>query len=92
MSYYRFRWIEWNVGHIAAHGVTPFEVERVVNGARPPYPEYQGDERWLVIGRGLGGRFIQVVYLTDEDDEMLFVIHARPIGDREKRRYRRRTR
>jgi hypothetical protein len=44
-----------------------------------------------VRGHGRGGRFLQVVYLVDDDDT-LFVIHARPLTDSEKRRFRRRGR
>ena len=63
----------------------------VVRGARRPYPEYRGDGKWIVIGRGSGGRMVQVLFLVDSDGT-LYVIHARPLTDRETRRYRRRTR
>ena len=85
-----FRWIDWNLDHIAKHGVDQEEAEWVVNNARPPYPEAIGDEKSYVAGRGRGGRFVQVVFLLD-DDGTAFVIHARPLNDREKRRFRRRS-
>ena len=47
------------------------------------------EDKWLVWGKGRGGRFLQVVFVLDED-ETIYVIHARPLTDREKRRYRRR--
>lgn len=84
----QFRWIDWNRDHIAEHGVEPEEAEMVVRNAKPPFPRKIGDEKWLVVGRGVGGRFVQVIYLNDAD-ETVFVIHARPIEDREKRRLRR---
>jgi len=40
---------------------------------------------WLVWGRG--GRMLWVVFLIDEDDSV-YVIHARPLTEREKRRHR----
>ena len=87
-----FRWNEWNLDHAAKHGVgVPGEAETVVEGAAAPDPQDMGDGKWLVIGRGTGGRFVQVVYIID-DDGTLCVIHARPLSDREKRRHRRRTR
>jgi uncharacterized DUF497 family protein len=87
-----FRWNEWNLDHAAKHGVrVPQEAEMVIEGARRPYPQDMGDEKWVVIGRGIGGRMVQVIYLVDPDGT-LYVIHARPLNDREKRRYRRRTR
>ncbi len=84
----QFRWIDWNREHIAEHGVEREEAEMVARNAKPPFPRKIGDDKWLVIGRGVGGRFLQVIYLTDPD-KTIFVIHARPIDDREKRRLRR---
>lgn len=84
-----FRWNEWNVEHIAKHGVRPDEAELVVRQAKRPFPRYHGDDKWLVWGRGQGGRFLQVIYVLDDKD-LVFVIHARPLTENEKRRYRRR--
>ena len=86
-----FRWNEWNVDHIATHGVTPEEAEWVVENAKPPYPEMKEDEKWFVVGRGGGGRFLQVIFV-EYDDGTAFVIHARPLTDKEKHRHRRRIR
>jgi uncharacterized DUF497 family protein len=68
--------------------VSTDEVEHVVNNARRPYPKPLGNEKWLVIGPTRGGRMIQVMYLVDAD-ERLFVIHARPLTSKERRRRRR---
>ena len=82
-----FRWNEWNIEHIARHGVSPEEAELVVRSARRPYPLARPDDKRLVIGRGYGGRWLQVVYVFSRED-VVFVIHARPLTDREKRRKR----
>jgi uncharacterized DUF497 family protein len=84
-----FRWNEWNWEHVQNHGVEPDEAEAVVEQARQPYPLYRGDGKWLVWGSGRGGGLLQVVFIID-DDETIFIIHARPLTDRERRRYRRR--
>jgi len=34
-----FRWMEWNIGKVADHGLTPEEAESVVEGAADPYPQ-----------------------------------------------------
>lgn len=86
-----FRWNDWNVDHIARHGVDPDEAESVIRNAEPPYPLHREDGKWLVWGRGRGGRCLQVVFVLDDDDSV-YVIHARPLTDREKRRRRRRRR
>jgi uncharacterized DUF497 family protein len=84
-----FRWVEWNVDHIAKHGVETDQAEHVVLGARRPWPSYEGRGRWLVRGQDKAGQYLQVAYIIDEDGT-IFVIHARPLNDREKRQVRRR--
>ena len=82
-----FRWNDWNEEHIANHGVLSAEAEAVVECARHPFPRKIDDEKWLAWGRGHGGRHQQVVFVLDEDS--VYVIHARPLSEQEKRRYRR---
>jgi len=86
-----FRWIEWNRDHIDEHGGDWEEAEMVVRHAKPRFPQQVGDEKLFVMGQGRGGRYLQVVYVLDPD-ETVFVLHARPLTDREKKRYRRRKR
>jgi len=86
--FYDFRWIDWNVAKVESHGLSIAEVEHVVNQARRPYPRPIGNEKWIVIGSTARGRLIQVIYLVD-DDQAIFVIHARPLTQRERRQRRR---
>jgi uncharacterized DUF497 family protein len=79
------------VDHIAEHGVSPEEAESVVENGRRPYPELREEEKWRVVGRGRGGRWIQVIFIFDPDPEdTAYVIHARPLTEGEKKRERRR--
>jgi uncharacterized DUF497 family protein len=84
-----FRWNDWNTDHIAEHGVEQDEAEMVVARARPPYPEERPDDKYLVCGRGHGDRLLPVLFIYDEDGG-IYVIHARPLTEREKKRCRRR--
>lgn len=86
-----FRWIEWNLDKLGKHNVTPSEAEYVVNHASRPFPRRLERDKRLVWGRTASGDYLQVIYLMDED-ETVFVIHARPLTEREKRRMRRRLR
>ena len=86
-----FRWNTWNEEHIAAHGVEPDEAEEVVLNARSPFPLVQEGQKYLVWGSTESGRLLQVVFVIDPDNTV-FVIHARPLTEREKARYRRRVR
>ncbi len=45
-----FAWYDWNLAHIAKHGVDPEEAEYVVRHASSPWPEEKGDEKLLVWG------------------------------------------
>ena len=87
----KFRWNDWNIGHVAEHYVQPLEAESVVEQAREHEWEYRGEGKWLIRGRGFGERLIQVIFLIDPDDSV-YVIHARPLTLREKQRLRRRQR
>ena len=89
---YGFRWNAWNIDHIGKHGVSSGEAEAAILNARRPYPSYEGDGKFLVRGQSSHGRFLQVVYIVDNDGETLYVIHARPLTDKEKRSWRRRQR
>lgn len=84
-----FRWNEWNVEHIRSHGVTPAEAESVVRTARGAFPQRRSDDKWLAWGKGQGDRLLQVVFVLSDDD-CVYVIHARPLTDREKKAFHRR--
>jgi uncharacterized protein len=83
-----FRWNQWNIEHIARHGVDPGDAEAVVEEAEAPYPQASREDKWLVWGPAPDGELLQVVFVLDDDDTV-FVIHARRLTDNEKRRYRR---
>jgi len=84
----RFRWNQWNVEHIARHGVLPAEAQKVVeHGTKRRI----GDGKFKAVGRGEGDRWLQVIYIFDPPG-VVYVIHARPLTESEKRQERRRIR
>ena len=85
---YEFRWNAWNRDHIGEHGISPAKAEYIVSNARWPYPRYEGDGRFRVIGQSAAGEYLQVVFIFDPPG-VVYVIHARPLSNRERRRYRR---
>jgi uncharacterized DUF497 family protein len=86
MKRYVFRWVQWNLEHATRHGVAVAECERVVRAGR--YRQTR-DGKYRAVGRGNGGRWLQVVFAITIDNE-IFVIHARALTDSEKRQERRR--
>ena len=83
-----FRWNEWNIEHVGRHGVTPQVAEEVVQAARGRYPRRIGEDKLLVWGMSEQGEMLQVVFVLDEDGS-IYILHARPLTEREKRHYRR---
>jgi uncharacterized protein len=83
-----FRWNEWNIEHVARHRVTPEAAEEVVQAATSPYPRRIADDKLLVWGASQQGELLQVIFVLDEDGS-IYVLHARPLTERERRRYRR---
>jgi uncharacterized DUF497 family protein len=71
-----FRWDPHNVGQVQKHGLSVEDVQRVVRGARHPYPRrHRGKNGWEVRGRIRTGELIQVLYFIDEWDS-IYVYHA----------------
>jgi uncharacterized DUF497 family protein len=90
---WQFRWNDWNLDHIAGHGVTSAEVESVIFDSQPPFPEQRGDGKWGVWGQAEGGRYLQVLFVHDDPEtDDIYVIHARPLNRREIRQFRKRIR
>ena len=78
-------WDDYNIEHIARHGVTRPKVEEVCLGdfyARETY-----NERLLVIGPDSTGNLLAVV-VGLEGDNTYYVVTARPAAKKERRRYR----
>jgi uncharacterized DUF497 family protein len=88
-----FVWNANNIDHIAKHGISPSQAEYLVVHARQPYPQMVGDDRRIVVGRLADGHYVQVVYVPSRSvPGAVYVMHARPLTDDEKRRFRRRIR
>ena len=51
----------------------------------PPVPEERGGDQLMVVGQDMDGRFLQVAFIFSPAD-VIYVIHARPLTDREKHR------
>lgn len=86
-----FEWDEANLGHVARHGVEPWEAEEAVidpDRVGASARKTSGERRFAVVGATGSGRMLFVVFT--QRGERLRVITARDVDDGEKRRYRRR--
>lgn len=83
-----FVWDEENVSHIAAHGVTPEEVEEALTNV--PVVYRGADGRYLAHGQAESGRLLFAVY-AKRSGGRIRVITARDMTESEKRWWRRRT-
>jgi hypothetical protein len=80
-----FRWNQRNFDHAQSHGCTTGEIEAAALHPLRGYPRKIGDGKYLAIGRGQGGRLVEVIFVRDVDGTM-YVIHAHHILTRRKRR------
>ncbi|MFD4429245.1 hypothetical protein [Nocardia sp. NPDC058497] len=66
-------WTDESEAHIAAHGVTPSEVEQAT--LRPRYLQPGRDETTLLFGRTTAGRYLFVV-LAEAVDGRSYIVTA----------------
>lgn len=79
----RFKWIEWNIDHVAKHGVSPEEAESVFDFPATGYPRREKD-CYMLWGKSCLDKWLQVAFVK-EPDKRIFVFHARPLTKRERR-------
>ena len=83
----RLDWDEWNLEHIAKHGITQGDVEATIKG--PAIAQVTYKNRYLVIGPASEGRFVSVVIGPDpQDPTAYYIFSARPASRKERRLYR----
>lgn len=81
---------ETDLPHIYGHNVTEAEVEQILRGSGEDLPAARGSR--MKLGQTAAGRFLQVIYVPDEDGEGLFVITAYDLQGKAKKAFRRRQR
>ena len=90
MRIYELTWSSERIEHIARHNVTPAEVAEVCRGK--PFVQRaksQGENPvYYVLGQTDAGRYLFCVIIQFPDGKG-YPITARPMTDKEKRRYRR---
>jgi hypothetical protein len=76
--------------HIYGHGVTEAEVEFVLNGSGEDVPATRQSR--MKLGQTAAGRYLQVIYVPDENPNNIFVITAYELRGKAKKAFRRRQR
>jgi hypothetical protein len=76
--------------HIHGHGVTEEEVGQVLRAPGDDLPGTR-DSR-MKVGQTAAGRYLQVIYVPDEDADSVFVITAYELRGKAKTAFRRRQR
>jgi uncharacterized protein len=83
-----FEWDEYNELHLARHGITAPEAEEVFDNAPIWLRDTKSEqERWLMIGRTNGGRWLTMVVEVNEAG-LLRAFTGRPSPDYQKNLYR----
>lgn len=68
----RFKWIEWNLRKIDAHGLSAEEVERAFDAVYTI--EERNDGSFRMYARAPSGRLIWVIWRYDQDDDDVDVL------------------
>ena len=76
--------------HFYGHGVTEAEVEQVLRNSGEDLPGTR-DSR-MKLGQTDAGRYLQVIYVPDDDPQSVFVVTAYELQGKAKQAYRRRRR
>jgi hypothetical protein len=76
--------------HIYEHGVSEKEVEHVLRGSGEDIPAQRGSR--MKLGQTAAGRYLQVIYVPDEDPDSVFVVTAYELHGKAKQAFRRRQR
>ena len=76
--------------HIYGHGVTEEEVDQVLRG--PGEDSAAERSSRMKLGQTTAGRYLQVIYVPDEDPRSVFVVTAYELRGKAKKAYRRRQR
>jgi hypothetical protein len=76
--------------HTFGHGVTEDEIRQVMRASGDDYPGTR-DSR-MKLGQTLAGRYLQVIYVPDEEPDSIFVITAYELRGKAKKAFRRRRR
>jgi uncharacterized protein len=89
MTINEFVWPQDRIKHIARHGVTPEEVEQVCFGRCVVQRAKSEGENpvYYVLGQTKAGRHLMCVVIRFPDGKG-YPVTARPMTDKEKRRYR----
>ena len=78
-------WDEWNIEHIARHGVKPEEVEQVCQGKH--LADKWKNKTYRIIGQTENGRYL-TVFLAPRTRQNYYPVTARDSTLREKREFK----
>lgn len=76
--------------HFSRHGIASHEVDEVLHGAGEDLPASNGSR--MKLGQTIAGRYVQVIYVPDEDQRSVFVVTAYELKGKAMQAYRRRMR
>lgn len=82
----RLIWDDWNMNHIAPHGVTPREVEEACHSEHLSWQSY--NDRLVLIGITNAPKILAVVLAPQADEGVYYVVTARIAHKKERQLYR----
>lgn len=81
----RLIWDDWNVEHIARHGVSPQEVEEVCHGEYISFKSY--DQRFQIIGSTNSERILTIILDPEPEEGVYYVVTAHTASRKDRKLY-----
>jgi len=75
-------WDDWNIGHIAKHGVNIVEVEETCGQPIKAFKSYQN--RLIILGKTNNQRLLTII-LVKQEKRIYYVVTARDMSRKERR-------
>src|SRR5437660_762706 len=82
----RLIWNEWNVAHIARHGIVPQEVEEACHDT--PIEREGYNQRIIVLGATQQDRLLAVILQPEPEQGVYYPVTAFPASRKSRKQYR----
>jgi len=82
--------VDTGLPHFYRHGIKETEVDEVLNGPGEDLPGRNSSR--MKLGQTSAGRYLQVIYVPDDDPGSVFVVTAYELQGKAKQAFRRRNR
>lgn len=86
LSIHRLIWDDWNIAHIARHGIIPEQVDEVCHGQPLAHSTYKN--RIRLVGPTMKSRLLTIILAPTGKEGIYYPVTARPSDRKERKIYK----